>query len=690
MNNLKYVNIRHGTKSVPRYSNGNTLPLVQLPWGMAAFAVQTASDRGNWYFHPEDRSVEGIRLTHQPSPWIGDFGCFTLLPQSCSDNSFFSTTGGRWSGYRPEDAVFEPYYLKLNLLRYRTAFELSPTERGAAIRLKNYGNEQTRLSIYPRLGMTEYRVDIKNKRLYGKLHDTKRRAADNFSTYFVMEFSCNIDKEKCRLTSPDNNYVTALSGGGDTFGYSVALEGNEVLVNMAISYISEAQAEENLRREIGGKSFETVKSEAEKIWKQKLSKIQIETDNDVIRKTFYSCLYRFYLYPNKFHEIAADGQIIHFSPETGSVSKGFMYINNGFWDTYRTVYPLLSILEPQQFEEILDGFINIYDDTGWLPKWPSPTETGMMPGSLIDAVIAHAAATECCSAVLLERGLNAMLKHAENEPDERRHGRFGIELYKKYGYVPYEDVAESVNATLDYAYGDYCIGVVADKLGKKELAEKYFKRSGNYKNLFDKKSGFMRGRNRQGRLSPNFVSEAWGGEYCEGSAWQNSFSVTYDIDGMANLYGSKEAYIKKLDELFATPPIYTTGHYRNEIHEMTEMAAYDFGQCAISNQPSFHLPYLFAALGATQKTKQWVEKLVLEGFTDKDDGFPGDEDNGTMAAWYIFSCMGFYPLCPGKAEYIIGKQMVDSVTVNGKKISLKNIDKTYISHNELIQKEKRQ
>ena len=690
MNNLKYVNIRHGTKSLMRYSNGNTLPLVQLPWGMAAFAVQTAGDRGNWYFHPEDRSVEGVRLTHQPSPWIGDFGCFTLLPQSCSDNSFFSTADGRWSGYRPEDAVFEPYHLKLNLLRYRTVFELSPTERGAAIRLQNYGNEQTRLSIYPRKGVTEYRIDIKNKRLYGKLHDTKRRAADNFNTYFVMEFSCNIDKEKCRLTSPDNNYVTALSGGGDTFGCSVAFEGSEVLVNMAISYISEAQAEENLRREIGGKSFETVKNEAEKIWEQKLSKIQIETDNDVIKRTFYSCLYRFYLYPNKFHETAADGQTIHFSPETGSVSKGFMYINNGFWDTYRTVYPLLSILEPQQFEEILDGFINIYDDTGWLPKWPSPTEIGIMPGSLIDAVIAQAAAADCCSDDLLERGLKAMLKHAENEPDERCHGRFGIELYKKYGYVPYEDVPESVNATLDYAYGDYCIGVVADKLSKKELAEKYFERSGNYKNLFDEKSGFMRGRDREGRLSPNFVPEAWGGEYCEGSAWQNSFSVTYDIDGMANLYGSKEAYIKKLDELFAAPPIYTTGHYRNEIHEMTEMAAYDFGQCAISNQPSFHLPYLFAALGAPQKTKQWVEKLVLEGFTDKDDGFPGDEDNGTMAAWYIFSCMGFYPMCPGKAEYIIGKQMVDSVTVNGRKISLKNIDKTYISHNELIQKEKRQ
>lgn len=684
MDNLKYVNIKHGTKSTPRYSNGNTLPLVQLPWGMAAFAVQTVSDRGSWFFHPDDRCVEGIRLTHQPSPWIGDFGSFSLLPQSCSDDSFFSSGGGRWSGYRPEKAVFTPYYLSLDLLRYRTVFELSPTERGAAFRLSNYGTEKTRLSVYPRQGLAEYRLDVKNRKLYGKLRDTKRRSAENFCTYFILEFDSEPYAAGSRLTSPDNKYVCAESGGGDTFGYSVAFNDREVMVRMAISFISETQAEENLKRELAGKTFEQVKTEAREIWAEKLSKIQVETQNESMLKTFYSCLYRFYLYPNKFHEITAENKTVHFSPETGRVSDGYMYINNGFWDTFRTVYPLLSIIEPEQYAEILEGFINIYGDTGWLPKWPSPTETGMMPGSLIDAVIAHAAVTGCASEKLLERGLEAMLKHAEIKAEEKRNGRYGIELYKQYGYVPREDVGESVNATLDYAYGDFCIAVVAEKLGRKELAEKYYKRSKNYKNLFDKETGFMRGRDKQGNRRESFVPEAWGGEYCEGSAWQNSFSVTYDIEGMAELFGSKENYIKKLDALFAEPPVYTAGHYRNEIHEMTEMAAYDFGQCAISNQPSFHLPYLYAALGAPEKTREWVKKLVLEGFSDKDDGFPGDEDNGTMAAWYIFSCMGFYPLCPGKAEYIKGNRLLDSVSICGKQVCADDAPEAYIPHNKLI------
>ena len=684
MQNLRYVNIRHGTKSTPRFSNGNTLPLVQLPWGMAAFAVQTASDRGSWYFHPEDRCVEGIRLTHQPSPWIGDFGCFCLLPQSCCDESFFSTEGGRWSGYRPQEAVFAPHYLRLDLLRYRTVFELTPTERGAAFRLHNYGPEQTRLSVFPRLGVAEYRLDAGTRRLYGKLRDTHRQAAGNFFTYFVLEFDSEPQEEGCRLTAPDNTWTRASGGGGEKCGYSVAFGDREVCGRLAISYISEEQAAENLRQDHEGRDFEAVKAAAEAIWEEKLSKIRIETDNEELRRTFASCLYRFYLYPNKFHEVTAQGKVLHFSPETGVVADGVMYINNGFWDTFRTVYPLLSILEPAQYEEILEGFIRIAEDTGWLPKWPSPTEIGMMPGSLIDAVIAQAAAAGCCRRELLERGLAAMLKHATTKPDDRRHGRYGIDLYQQYGYLPREDVPESVNATLDYAYGDFCIGVVAEKLGKQELADRFYRRSQNYKNLFDPETGFMRGRDRQGNRREGFVPEEWGGEYCEGSAWQNSFSVTYDLEGLAALYGSREAYIRKLDELFAMRPLYTTGHYRHEIHEMTEMAAADFGQCAISNQPSFHLPYLFAALGEPEKTQFWVEKLAAEAFSPGDDGFPGDEDNGTMAAWYIFSCMGFYPLCPGKAEYIKGKRLVDAVFINGREIRADSVPGGYIPHGELV------
>ena len=284
-----------------------------------------------------------------------------------------------------------------------------------------------------------------------------------------------------------------------------------------------------------------------------------------------------------------------------------------------------------------------------------------MPSTLIDAVIAEAAVNGIGSHAVLERALSGMLKHANERSAHSKYGRDGIELYLKYGYVPREDYRESVNLTLDFAYGDWCIATVAKVLGREELVAEYMRRAKNYQKLFDPDTGFMRGRDRAGKMAEDFDPITWGGEYTEGSAWQSSFAVPHDVDGLAALYGGKERMIEKLDQLFAEPPRYRVFGYGGEIHEMTEMAAVDFGQMAISNQPCFHLPYLFAALGDQEKTDYWVERLVKEAFTPTVDGYPGDEDNGSMSAWYVLATIGQYRLCPGKTEWISSKRLVKSV-----------------------------
>jgi predicted alpha-1,2-mannosidase len=420
---------------------------------------------------------------------------------------------------------------------------------------------------------------------------------------------------------------------------------------MATSYVSVEQARLNLQREVGGKSCEKLMAENSAKWNDLLGRIVI-TDTEEKKRTFYSCLYRCFLFPRVFHEYGTDGQPIHYSTRLGEIVPGVMYTDNGFWDTCRTLYPLLTMLVPDKVQEMVQGYLNFYCEEGWLPKWLSPGERGIMPGTLVDAVLADAAVKGLLTREQMELALEAMLKHANTPGDSHLHGCVGVTDYVQLGYVPCDKYRESANNTLDAAYCDWCIAQVADRLGKTDIREEYLRRSRNYRNLFDPAVGFLRGRNTNGSFPPDFSPVRWGGEYCEGAAWQNAFGVYHDIDGLANLYGGRDGLLAKLDELFATPPEYEVGTYKAEIHEMTEMAAANFGQCAISNQPSFHLPYLYTALGQPQKTAYWVNRIVNEAFTP--DAYPGDEDNGSMAAWYVWSVLGMYPLCPGKNEFVQG------------------------------------
>lgn len=650
MQYLSYVNINMGTRSIPRRSHGNTLPLTQLPFGMASFSIQT--DGGSpWFYHPDHEYAEGVRLTHQPSPWIGDFGTVLMIPQ----NDIVADSCDRaWSGRRLGDTVQRPDYMKLTFLRSNCTFELTPTERCAAVRLTFGDDRPSYLSFLPVMGAYNYRYDPDADILYGSTDGCGHGETD-FHMYFAVKFDpCAVDRAR-----------TYCAGDGESRCIHVALKEGQTEVRLGISYISEEMALAAIKRECGERSFEEIRESAEAVWEEKLGRIEIETDDLEQMKTFYSCLYRVFLFPRKAYELDEKGAPIHYSPSDAGIRAGVRYTDNGFWDTYRTVYPLFTLIARDEFAEMLDGFVADYLESGWLPRWISLGEVGCMPSTLIDAVIAEAAVNGIGSRETLENALRGMINHANNEAPEERYGRNGITSYLKYGYVPREEHRESVNLTLDFAYGDWCISEVARALGHDDIVKTYADRGQNYRNIFDRESGFMRGRDKSGNRADFFDPCAWGGEYTEGSAWQSSFAVPHDINGLAELYGGKERLIEKLDALFAEPARYRVFGYGGEIHEMTEMALIDFGQMAISNQPSFHLPYIYAALGAQEKTDYWVERLARETFSSGADGYPGDEDNGTTSAWYVLATLGIYRLCPGKAEWVRSKRLVRSVKILG-------------------------
>ncbi len=658
MSKLRYVNIKQGTDTSTEFSNGNTLPYTMVPHGMVSFAPMT--DKSSCFFQPGSHRLFGLRLTHQPSPWIHDYGHILFIPQT---GGFNSNPDARISSYRPNEAVMRPDYIKLGFIRYGTELELSPTERGAAMRFTFNDEGTPRLSVFSFDFESEYHVDVKNRELTGFTRAINWGGnAEKFAEFFAMKFDAEIDEEKTEISYFDKQHQgTDVAAKGCHI--SVAFKSKVVNASFATSYIDVDQARVNRDREVGEKTLEEVRAEAIALWDERLNKVEIEHKDEEQMKTFYTCLYRAHTFPHKFHEITADGKVIHYDPRTCRVCDGVSYTDNGFWDTGRTCYSFYSVFCPEQLTEMVQGFVNIYNDTGWLPKWIGPAEIGAMPGTFIDCIIADAAVKGLLSKELMENAIEGMIKHAENLPDTPQSGRSGIKAFKELGYVPYEGFGESVNHTLDYAFGDFCIGQVATVLGDKETADKYYARSLYYRNLYNKEVGFMVGKSKDGKWREDFDEFAWGRDYCEAGAWQGTWAVFHDIMGLADLMGGREVALERIEQLHSMPPKFKTGGYWFEIHEMSEMAAVDFGQCAMCNQPSFHLPYLSSALGKMSTTQQVSRRVAMELFSAKDDGFPGDEDNGSMSCWYIFATLGFYPFCVGSGQYVLGAPLFDKATV---------------------------
>ena len=647
MRAYEYINTKMGSFNSRRYSNGNCYPVCAIPRGMNLFTLQT-NGGGNWFYSPYEPSFEGIRLTHQPSPWLSDYGNMLIFADRGD-----APQAPYWSSYDIKNSVFEPAYISLFVQRDRYTVELSPTNSGAALRFR-FNEEGGVKRILFSCKNLKYSFDQSERRLKISTFDVNPTTKAELVEYIIVEADSS-----CELECVRDNIALRFTD-------------DEISLRFATSYISYEQAMLNLNRELEGKTLEEVRAECEQLWDDKLSRIAVEDCDEEKKATFYSCFYRFNLWPTRFYELDEDGAPIHLNTHTGGVAKGRLYTNNGFWDTFRTVYPLLSLLDRELYAEIAEGVYNYYVDTGWLPKWVCPYNFNCMPGMLVEAVMSDAIVKDIVKGELAENIFRGMLKDGECDSGVSGVGRTRLTLYRKLGYLPYT-VLESVNETLDNSFGDFAIAKAAEKLGYSDIAERYFEYSKNYRNLFDKEAGFIRGKDENGNFrEEKFDPYLWCPDYTEGSAWQNAFGVYHDIKGLNELYEGRLG--DKIDELMNAPAIFRTKHLAGMIHEMSELAAGGYGQCAISNQPSFHIPYIYGALGENAKTAYHVERLARL-FNSSPEGYPGDEDNGSMSAWYILSCLGLYQMSPSDPHYITSKPLLDNITLKLSGGKLLNINK---------------
>lgn len=672
---LDHVNPLQGTASIMKFSNGNTLPLITRPFGMAAWSPQTDEAGERWFFHPSHRSLQGIRLTHQPSPWMADYGHLLLMPQS---GPLYLSPFDWASSFRPEETIIRPDYFRVQLLRYRATLELAPTVRCAVIRIRFEERDGARFLVSPFEGESSIQIDSAARLVTGFTRgNSENLVPENFAQYFAISFDCEINEGLSGTFDKEFASSESRAANGNRVGAYVGLEVPEtgyVQARVATSFISVEQALLNMKNEIGDSGFDEVRIEAAEQWETTLGKIQVEDEDDEKLKTFYTSLYRTSLFPRVWYEYDNRGNQIHYSTFSGNVESGPMYSDNGFWDTFRTEYPLLSILSPTLVGEMLQAWVNVYKEGGWMPKWVSPGERSLMPGTLIDAVFADAY-VKGVRGFDVEAAYEGLKKHATVDSGKEGIGRKGLADYVKYGFMPSDKYHESVSNALDYYYGDFCIAQLADGLGKHEESRQMLERSRNYVRLYDPQTGFMRGLKADGSRKGEFDPFAWGGDYCEGGPWQTSWAVQHDLLGLAKLMGGREKMYNRLLELFATPPHFRIGSYSFEIHEMSEMAAVDFGQFAISNQPSFHIPYIFTAIGYPSETQYWVRRTMEELFSSHPDGLPGDEDNGSMSAWYIFGALGIYPLSPGTPEYVWGSPLFKKAVLtleNGEQLTIES------------------
>ena len=652
----RYVNPLQGTNSVPSFSRGNTLPLVSRPFGMTHWSPQT-SEAERWFFEPEKHELIGVRATHQPSPWMADYGQFTVMAQA---GARALGAAARASAYRAEDLTVRPHYFSVLLQRDGVRLEMTPTERCSVFRFTFPPGEAGRVLIDAH---SQVAIEPARRLITGQSRLNSGGVPGNFACYFAAVF----DQEWQGATSTQ---------GGSAVENETHLEGERIgavaefapppagplILKVGTSFISAEQALHNLEHEVGDKGFDAVRAEGEAVWNATLGQVQIEGGTDDQRRTFYSCLYRAHLFPRMFHEPDAGGEPIHYSPYDGQVHAGVLYTDNGFWDTYRTVYPLLSLIQPARLGEIIQGFLNAYKEGGWLPNWPSPGYRACMIGTHIDAVIADA----CIKGITgfdREAAYAGMVKHANTPVDgERGYGRIALREYLDLGYVPADKYDHATARTLDYAYDDFCLSQVAGVLGKHEDQAKYQKRALSYRHVYDPATTFMRGKKADGGWQEPFDPYAWGDPYIEGSAWQFNFTVPHDPGGLTALMGGPANVLAKMDRLLYQPPTFRPGTYGQTIHEMAEMAAVDFGQYDQGNQPVHSFLYFFAAAGSPWKTQYWVRRVLDTLYTP--DSFPGDEDNGEMASWYVLNALGLGPLCPGVPEYVLVSPLFPRATIH--------------------------
>ena len=677
----EYVTTLVGTQSDYSLSTGNTYPAIALPWGMNFWTPQTGKMGDGWAYTYGAHTLRGLKQTHQPSPWINDYGQFSVMPVRGNDK-LDEESRQSWFSHQSETA--KPYYYSVYLADHDIKAEVAPTERAAIMRFTFPESSESGVVIdaFDRGSAIEV---IDDRTIAGYTTRNSGGVPENFRNYFVMTF----DKPfgGFELTDAPASYkpgskVLYPEGGKSVEGdHAVAkvhfttARGEQVNVRIASSFISREQAFQNLK-ELGDMDFDGVKEQARKRWDEVLGAIEVEGGSIDQYRTFYSCLYRSVLFPRKFYEVTADGQVVHYSPYNGEVLPGYMYTDTGFWDTFRSLFPLLNLVYPSVNAEIQAGLANTYRESGFLPEWASPGHRGCMVGNNSASVVSDAILKGVTPEEDVETLYEAMASGTDKvHPTVSSTGRLGHEYYNTLGYIPYNvGINENVARSLEYAYDDWCIAQVAAKLGRPaEEQQKWLTRAQNYRNLFDPETRLMRGRNEDGSFQKPFSPYKWGDAYTEGNAWHYTWSVFHDVDGLASLMGGREAFATMLDSVFVVPPIYDDSYYGKRIHEITEMQVANMGNYAHGNQPAQHMIYLYNYAGQPWKAQWWAREVMDRLYMARPDGYCGDEDNGQTSAWYVFSALGFYPVCPGSDEYILGSPLFRRATIhleNGAEIEI--------------------
>ena len=704
MDLTKYVNPLVGTDSKKELSNGNTYPAIAMPWGMNFWTPQTNKMGDGWCYQYAANKIRGFKQTHQPSPWINDYGAFSIF--ATTENLVFDEEK-RESWYSHKAEISTPHYYKAYLANYNTTVEITPTERAACFRITYPQTDKAYLIVDGFFKNSYIKVFPKERKIIGFACNATGGVPSNFKNYFVIYVDKDFDQSftvEDGAILEDKLEVESKHSGSIIRFKTKANE--QVNLKIASSFISLEQAELNLEREIGDNTFDQIVQKGKAEWNKQLSRISVEGGTDAQLTTFYSAMYRTMLFPRKFFEFDKGNKIVHYSPYNGKVLDGYMFTDNGFWDTFRAAFPLLTIVFPELNSQIMEGLANTYKESGWLPEWASPGHRDCMVGSNSAILI-----TDSYLKGIPNKEINtlyeAIVKNSQNEGPLSSVGRFGVDYYNKLGYVPYNvGKKENTARTLEYAFADYNIWKLSKALNRPQSEiDTFAKRAHNYKNVFDKSVNFMRGRNEDGTFQSPFQPDKWGDAFTEGCSWHWTWCVFHDVQGLIDLMGGKNKFIEKMDSVFVTPPTFDYSYYKKQIHEITEMLIMNMGQYAHGNQPIQHMPYLYNYAGEPWKTQYHVREIMNKLYTPAPDGLCGDEDNGQTSAWYVFSAMGMYSVAPGTNQYVLGAPLFKKITLkleNGKtfvinagnnsaenryvqkaKLNGKTHTKTYLNHSDI-------
>ena len=658
---VDYVNPLMGTESTFAFSHGNTYPAIAVPWGMNFWSPQTGENGSGWMYTYTDSLMRGFRQTHQPSPWINDYGTFSIMPLA---GELKVNHKERTASFSHEKEKSTPYNYSV---RFDNGVEttLSATSRGAVFEVSFPEKENQYVVVDAYSGGSSITIEPGSRLIQGVSRYNNGGVPDNFANYFRIEFSHPVEEHgvyKNDTLLPRQSNVTA--------DYTCAYvkfnipAGEKLTIRTASSFISPEQAVINFNREVAGADIKQISNKGREQWNHYLGRIEAEGGTEEQLRTFYSCLYRTLLFPREFYEFDSQGNPVYYSPYDGQVHDGYMYTDNGFWDTFRAVHPMFTLLYPEVSERVTQSIINAYNESGFMPEWASPGHRGCMIGNnsislLVDAWMKGIRTIDG------EKALEAIIHQTQaRNPDIASVGRDGFEYYEKLGYVPYPEVPEATAKTLEYAYADWCIARFAEALGKQDIANIYDKKAQNYRNLYYPEHGFMWAKDAKGNWREKFDATEWGGPFTEGSSWHWTWSVLHDPQGLSQLMGGNERMAARLDSMFTAPNTYNYGTYGFVIHEIAEMVALNMGQYAHGNQPVQHAIYLYDYIGQPWKTQYHLRNVMDKLYNSGSKGYCGDEDNGQTSAWYVFSAKGFNPVCPGMPEYAVGSPLFKKVTLH--------------------------